>query len=288
MKKLYNSKNAGKLAAYSAMAGAFVAVGANEANATVVYNDITDVTIDLGGAAALDMDENGTTDFLFMNVANSAGNWTFAQVIGYWSAYSYGAPSNMIVGYTGPILPYGSALNNGDSIGPDANFLSNTYNLVFLASIYSSVTYGPFANTTDKYMGVSFSIDGAVHYGWVRLDVSVGPVSVTIKDLAYDDVADAAIDAGQTTGGGVGIVSINDNQVSAYSYGNTINVIVKDLPAAVSSVNVFDIDGKVVYNGGLTSNNMSINLSNAATGLYTLQLVTADNGIYTKKLYIQN
>ena len=73
-------------------------------------------------------------------------------------------------------------------------------------------------------MGVSF-IDGAVHYGLGAFDVSVGPVSVTIKDLD-DDVADAAIDAGQTTGGGVGIVSIN--RVSAYSHRKYINVIVKD------------------------------------------------------------
>lgn len=39
MKKLYKSNKAGKLTAYSAMAGAFVAVG-TDANALVVYNDI--------------------------------------------------------------------------------------------------------------------------------------------------------------------------------------------------------------------------------------------------------
>jgi hypothetical protein len=287
MKKLYKNNKAGKLAAYSAMAGAFVAAG-NEANAAVVYNDITDVTYGIGEFYALDVDDNGAFDFLMQGVANSTGNWTFASVIGNFSSYGYGGPSNMIVGYTGAILPYGSALNDGDEIGSDNGFISNTYNRAWLASIYSGVTYGPFAGTTDKFMGVMFDIDGDIHYGWVRLDVSVDPISVTVKDYAYDDVAEFAIEAGATTGGGVAIETLTEGQVSAYSYGNTINVIVKDINAGVNTVNVFDIDGKVVYTSAVSGNNMSINLDNAATGLYTLQLTGANNAAYTKSLYVQN
>jgi len=287
MKKLYNSKKAGKLAAYSAMAGAFVAAG-TDANGTVVYTDIDDVTFGIGELYALDLDNNGVSDFLMAGAANSAGNWTWGYVVGNLSSYGYGGPSNMVVGYTGAILPYGSALAAGDDIGPDQGFLSNSANIAFLASIYSSVTYGPFAGTTDSYMGVMFDIDGEIHYGWARLDVEVGPVSVTVKDYAYDDVADAAILAGATTGGGINIVSLNESQVAAYSYGSTINVIVKDVNAGINTVNVFDIDGRVVYTAGVSANNLSINLDQVATGLYTVQLTGADNAQFTKKLYIQN
>lgn len=286
MKKLYKTNKAGKLAAYSAMAGAFVAAG-TDANATIVYNDIDDVTFGIGEFFAVDVDDNGTFDFLMQGVTNSS-NWTFASVIGNFSSYGYGGPSNMIVGYTGAILPYGSALNAGEEIGPDNGFVSNTYNRAWLASIYSGVTYGQFPDVTDKYIGVQFDIDGSIHYGWVRVDVAVGPISVTVKDMAYDDVADFAIEAGATTGGGVAIASLTEGQVSAYSYGNTINVIVKDINAGVSTANVFDIDGKVVYTSAVSGNNMAINLANVATGLYTLQLTGANNAVYTKSLYVQN
>lgn len=287
MKKLYNSKNAGKLTAYSAMAGAFVAVSA-DANATIVYTDIDDVTVEVGDAYALDLDNNGYPDFLMAAAANSAGNWTWNYVIGNLSSYGYGGPSNMVVGYSGAILPYGSALAEGDLIGPSADFISNTNNVLWLASIYSSVTYGPFANTTDSYMGVMFDIDGSVHYGWARLDVSVGPCSFVVKDYAYDDAADAEIEAGATTGGGVSVNNLTESQVAAYSYGNTINVIVKDSEAGVDNVRVYDIDGKVVYTARVTNNNMAITLESAATGLYTLQMTGANNSVFSKQLYIQN
>jgi len=286
MKKLYKSNNAGKLAAYSAMAGAFVAV-TGDVNAEVVYTDITDVDVALGESYGLDLDNDGTADFLLAAVT-AASNWTFAYAVGNLSAYGYGGPSNMVVGYSGAILPYASALNEDDPIGPDQSFISNTYNMLWLASIYSGITYGPFAGVTDKYMGVAFSIGGETHYGWARLDVSVGPVEFTVKDYAYDDVAEAEILAGATSGGGIDVVNLNDSQVAAYSYGNTINVIVKDSEAGVENVRVFDIDGKVVYSARVADNNMAITLDNAATGLYTLQLTGANNSVYGKQLYIQN
>jgi hypothetical protein len=287
MKKLYKSNKAGKLTAYSAMAGAFVAIG-TDANALVVYNDIDDVTYTLGEGYGLDLDDNGYPDFLMQGIATTGGAWTFASAIGALSSSGYGNPSNMVVGYTGAVLPYASALNAGEVIDSASPFMSNTYNRVWLASIYSGSTYGQFGDAGDKYMGVMFDIDGELHYGWARLDVTLAPVTVTVKDYAYEDVAEAGIEAGATTGGAVGIVALNENQIAAYSYGSTINVIVKDVNAGVNTVNVFDIDGRVVYTASVSGNNMSINLDNVATGLYTVQLTGAENAVFTKKLYIQN
>jgi hypothetical protein len=292
MKKIYTSKNASKLAAYSAMAGALIAAG-TEADATIVYTDIDDVTIGIGEAYGLDVDQNEYVDFFMAAAENSAGNWTWGYIIGgslSFSGSGYGNASNMFVGYDGAILPYGSALAAGDEIGPDADFLSNStsggaqVNWGWIASIYSSITYGPFAGTTDRYLGVQFDIDGAVHYGWARLDVEVGPISITIKDMAYNDVAGEAILAGAVTG----INNLTDAQVNAYSYGSDINVIIKDLSTGLNTVNVFDLDGRVVYTSAVSGSNLSINLNQVATGLYTIQLTGAENVQYTKKLYIQN
>lgn len=283
MKKIYNSKNAGKLAAYSAMAGAFVAV-ASDANAAIIYTDIEDTEFGTGESFQLDMNDDGTVDFLMVGASNTAGTWTFAYVIGNLSAYGYGGPDNMFIGYDGVYLPYGSALAAGDEIGPDGSFLSNTINYGVLASIFGGVTYGAFANTTDAYLGVQFDIDGSLHYGWVRLDVSVGPISVTVKDFAYEDVATEPINAGDVD---VAVNNLTEAQVSTYSYGNTINVIVKDAQAGIENVRVFDVNGKAVYTNRVTNNNMAITLDNVATGMYTIQL-TGTTGSYNKQMYIQN
>ncbi len=57
-------------------------------------------------------------------------------------------------------------------------------------------------NLKDHYLGVSFSIDGQTHYGWVRLTVTTNPkldeppISATITAYAYETVANKAILAG--------------------------------------------------------------------------------------------
>lgn len=195
MKKNIYPRKGGKLAAYSAMAGAFMATAAN-ADAQIVYTDITDFTGVSGDLVSIDMDADSTGDFLLFANSNTAGNWSWVYAIGNLSSYGYGGPSNMIAGYTGAILPYGSALDAGDLIGPALGFISNGTNVGWLASMYSSVTYAPFANAGDKYLGVKFISGGTLHYGWMRLNCTVGPVTYTIKDFAYEATANTAIIAG--------------------------------------------------------------------------------------------
>lgn len=195
MKKNIYPKKGSKIAAYSAMAGAFMATAAT-ADAQIIYTDITDFTGASGDLVSIDMDADSTGDFLLFANSNTAGNWSWVYAIGNLSAYGYGGPSNMIAGYSGAILPYGSALNAGDLIGPALDFISNATNVGWLASMYSSVTYAPFANTGDKYLGVKFISAGTLHYGWMRLNCTVAPVTYTIKDYAYQATANTPIIAG--------------------------------------------------------------------------------------------
>jgi len=57
-------------------------------------------------------------------------------------------------------------------------------------------------NLKDRYLGVSFPIEGETHYGWVRLTVTTNPkldeppISATITAYAYETVANKAILAG--------------------------------------------------------------------------------------------
>lgn len=294
MKKLYKKPDSGKLAAYSAMAVAFIAAG-SRAEASVVYNDISDVTLQDGDAPYfMDLDGDGANDFLFfvhynlLSVTTTGGSMysipnSYGKVFGWitTSVYAFGQSSNQVVGYQGAFYPYGSALNNGDNIGPSQSF--NPYFEAWLASTFNGSIYGPFANQTDKYLGVKFiGGDGGLHYGWLRLDATVNPVTLTIKDFAYETTPNTPTYAGS---GVTGIPAIMENQVSAYSFGKTIYVNTTNLNAKHATVDVFNVSGQKVYNNMLDQSGMQIALQNAASGMYTLR-IEADGAVYNKELYI--
>ena len=133
MKKntLLNNK---KLAGYSAMAAGFMACG-TAADAQIVYVDITDVTLDLGFYIPLDLDLGGADDFILQVSSNTAGNWTFVNGFGNLSTLSAGGPNNAMVGYDGSIFPYASALESGSAIDAADDFITNSLNYAFFASI---------------------------------------------------------------------------------------------------------------------------------------------------------
>jgi hypothetical protein len=58
------------------------------------------------------------------------------------------------------------------------------------------LTYGQFGNAGDRFMGFKFDIDGSLHYGWARLNITINPVTVTVKGYAYDDIPNNPIIAG--------------------------------------------------------------------------------------------
>lgn len=196
MKKTVLNKNE-RLLAYSAMAAAMVAA-IPDANADIVYVDIPDVTLELGDFTTAEFDGDGVVDFAFGLSSGNSGDWTFIRAFGSISFLTYGNATNMFIGYSGAILPYGSALGSGALIGPDASFVEGLYNQVFMASIYSGITYGQFGDAEDHYLGFKFDIGGELHYGWIRVNCTVGPVTLTVRDWAYDDEANTPIIAGAT------------------------------------------------------------------------------------------
>lgn len=107
---------------------------------------------------------------------------------------------------------YAAPLSRGVQIGPGQNFAeggsqvmerTHGYNYSVYGR-YSRHAYGPWANK-DRYLGIEFSIDGEVHYGWIRLTVSIGkrlePLSATVDGYAYETVPNQSILAGQLSDG---------------------------------------------------------------------------------------
>jgi hypothetical protein len=101
---------------------------------------------------------------------------------------------------------YASALAAGAKIGPSAHFSTNKLTDIERAhgfdasSHYSRNLYGKWSNNpVNHYLGVKFLINGATHYGWVRLTVKTRPrgFSATITGYAYETVANKPIFAGE-------------------------------------------------------------------------------------------
>ena len=242
MKKELQNKRNQKLAGYSALAAAFIAIGA-DADAQIVYTDIIDLTINIDEGYILDLNGDGFGDFVFQAVEVLPGVWTAGIVQGILTSYSVGGPSNAVIGYTGPILPYASALNASDPIGAAADFVTNSYNQAFLASIYSGVTYGPFADVTDKYLGVKFLIGADLYYSWFRLDVTVDPITITIKDYAYNSNPDESLIAGE----------ISNSTIDFAEETLTVNEAVGIVPVTVNITDAADCTIGVEINGALTT-----------------------------------
>jgi len=100
---------------------------------------------------------------------------------------------------------YASALKRGAKIGPSAHFSSDGRTEIEVAqgfnasSVYSRRLYGNWGgNPPDRYLGVRFLIDGATHYGWIRLTVITEPrrFSATIIGYAYEKIANKPIVVG--------------------------------------------------------------------------------------------
>jgi hypothetical protein len=105
---------------------------------------------------------------------------------------------------------FASAMPLGKKIGPSPNFLSAACNGDFAChsavrlaySLGGTFAVGPWVgNPKNAYLGVRFSIDGELHYGWVRLTVNTSipyRTSATVTAYAYETEPNKPIYAGLT------------------------------------------------------------------------------------------
>lgn len=306
MKKTFtNKQTTHKLAAYSAMAGAFV-LATTGANGQILYTDVDpDETYESDGDFyELDLNMDGETDFTFaiLDITYPGAFYTITSGATFAGIFQFiwgNAYNGSIAGSTqssgGYVYKFPYALNAGADIDDALSFQSGSYQSMagFIGvasfpapgSTYSFAVLGEWTGKEDKYLGLRLSDGGDDYYGWARFDVDDNHHEFTIKDYAVQENAETSIEAGATVN--VHTV-IQSSELTAYSYDNTINVVVKDLHTTGATVKVYNMNGQVVYSNDLNMSGMTITLDNAATGNYTLQVVTEENAVFTKKLFIQN
>jgi hypothetical protein len=150
----------------------------------------------------LDLNHDGIADFdLKDTLSSSSAGGMFAAL----SALP-DRKQNAIWGHTVGNRGYASALSANVRIGrkgkflPAAGFMA-AYSVSGLHPGNFSCT-GPWANVSDRYLGMKFAIKGADHFGWARLNVKCnGPaVNATLTGYAYETVANRAILTGKKRG----------------------------------------------------------------------------------------
>lgn len=191
-----NSKLEKNLGAYMAVAGAAgVSMLAQTADARVVYTP-TNVSIEYNKSTPLDLNNDGTADFSFTfreEASHSIVLVVIPEVQG--NGVRPGQPFGAAAGFFGVPVGAGEKFvsNPIPSYGPGVSMARS------FGYGNSTAFFGPWANTTNRYLGVRFLIDGQSHYGWARLSVSKG-LQAVLTGYAYETVANKTIIEGHTSG----------------------------------------------------------------------------------------
>ena len=269
-------------------------------NAQVIYTDVVpDEVKTTMQFYNLDLDNNGIPDFPFglaafdtvvdfngLNTPVTTDNIALITSI-----------SNQVVGSLDSIavipqsFEVASLLMSGDLISANSNFVGGTNILggVLLSSdilagnppLALPFELGNFSGQTDAFIGVKFSIGGATHYGWARVDVSSTSEQLTIKDYAYNSAAGMPIEAGNTT-------SLNESELENVEI-NIVNdhlFIHNNSFTSGAIVEIYGVGGKLLYAQGVFKSNTSVDLTSLANQALIVRYRNDNNSI-TKKIVLR-
>lgn len=295
------------LNAYAASAACFLLIQ-QEAEAQVLYMDIDpDSILDTKyDFAELDLDNNGTADFFFLNSSFTFYTLTFytyrlRQDIAVGPAIFENALAGISfyfnVGYTAYTNYYPYALPSGSVIGDNLQWQNNFVQIMALRTYcedgglcgggfyaYWDNPDLPESSVLDHYLGIRFIDDaGLNHYGWIRCDVKDEGRTLVIKDYAYELQPDHPIEAGSTEHYVNIIPTETDKGITIYSFDNAIFIQVKAFSNA--EIQITDITGKNLIHKKLYTGNEKIEMNSYPPGIYLVSIKTADK-IYTKKVNI--
>jgi hypothetical protein len=131
------------------------------------------------------------------------------EVDGYYGSFlvlgsNYGSPPNEV--WEAPDTRYAAALHAGIKLGPKGNFKhahgSHRMATWVVTSSSGFLSFGPWRNVKNRYLGLKFFVNGEAHYGWARLTVHIYSKPPKLKALvtgyAYETIANKPITTGDT------------------------------------------------------------------------------------------
>jgi hypothetical protein len=198
----FDAKTERKLLSYAvaaSAAGVSVLALAAGAEAKVVYTP-THHVIGPNTQFELDLNNDGTTDFLLSNIYGTSTGVSFADLFLSGAKNSFAVTSSKQ-----QQVPL--ALAKGAKIGAHSQRFRSAKGLmarIVSAENGSQFHTGKWTYATKRFLGLKFSIQGRTHYGWARLSVYVVKgrpyVRSTLTGYAYETIANKSIIAGKTHG----------------------------------------------------------------------------------------
>ena len=178
------------------------------AAARVVYTPIHHV-IGKNAFFYIDLNHDGIADFL---LANSAFRVNHTSVNLLRALPNHDESAGVAGAFRSPDTFAALALKRGSRISAARRFYSrgdmagqcahNTNLSSFPCNSGSHNTTGYWANVTNRYLGLMFTLHGKVHYGWARLSVQAlkrrFTLTATLTGFAYETVPGKPIVAGAT------------------------------------------------------------------------------------------
>lgn len=273
-----------RLSKYTAAAAALT-VGAVGANAQIVYTDIDPDYAHPGDEIGVGLDMNNDSNFDFI-LASADSIYGGTDRVRYTLVAPYGsvASLNAVAGETPSNYNYALALDFNTMIDNTTNWIASTNTMAY--NLNSANPYNENWNgVTDKYLGLRFSSGGSTYYGWARMDVQAIGDIWTIKDYAYNSVADAGIAAGQTNNN-VGLEGLDmDALVHFINQANNTVLVRIDENMTDANVTVVSTSGQIVQTGAVENGMFTVNMNGLTAGVYMIN-VTSAQGAITKKMMV--
>jgi len=182
-----------QLNAYALVAGAAgVGMLAQRAEAKIIYTK-TDTGIGDSTILYVDNGRRGQFHFATHHGAGTTSGGSFRM-----SVFPIGKKNRI----WGTSQAGASALRPGFRIGPNGKHFAygNDFMVFYAWGGFGSVSEGPWRDTTNRYLGLQFVINGTTHYGWARLSVDFYINIQTLTGYAYETIPNKAIIAGKTKG----------------------------------------------------------------------------------------
>ena len=262
------------------------------ANAQIVYTDVNpDLTITQSSIGSsvhiLDINNDTITD------ATLAASKTISA-----NAVLFGTSSGSEALMCCPILQ-ARAINHNVAIGSNPNgtnaYWSNNQNARLRQVPLGGggpggpnpIPFGDWSTLADRYLAIRFLVGADWYYGWVRVSVSVGGNSFTIRDYAYNSLPNQPILAGQTMTTGI-IENSLASSIDLFPNPADDHLAI-DLGenSREVQITITDITGKIIYNTiASEAQKVEVNTKDFAEGFYVVQ-IQAGNFRETKKLVVQ-
>lgn len=240
--------------------------------ASVVYTDVNDTQIQIGGNMDIDIDQDGTVEFTLEDMgfgsAAEIGTMFDPAEINFvtwtdnddWDAYKP-VPANAAIDASSGFYAKGDCYFNPG---------------------WASAAH-QFPVGSDQLIGVQFKKGNDTHYAWICV-LLASDGSVTIKDMAYETTANTSIHAGDKGNGGTtSLNTLAQLHVKVYPNPATTYLKIEGLNNTTQTINVYSSDGRLLIRKETQGRKqLTLDLTKLKQGYFVLE-VDSDNGL--KKHY---